>query len=153
MKILIYAIAALTIAVLAPLVRASAPVVGIKAKIYYPGCVIAGHHATFRLNVRNTATMAETVIVRITSRSNADLDSLIIARGTDRLLRGRGYWYWKFRLKPGQSVTKRLVALIQPSGNLGVTPPRWGFTELISASNIAKIKLPPFQISVPYCPA
>jgi hypothetical protein len=109
--LVIVVVCGIAAAALASMAMAAKPTpVGISAGFSgYPSCVVQGMNAKFPLTVNNRGIKAETVTVwlsYITSLADADVNSVVITKGTDHLRGVRGAEYWRFKLAPGKSVTK-----------------------------------------------
>jgi hypothetical protein len=120
-----------------------------------PDCVKPNQHIKLAITFTNVTTaLTESITARfgyVTSAKNADQNSLVIAPGTDPLLGNNGNKHWSFKHKQKAVLTKHLVALVQPVMDQKSSPPRWGFTMLVSVAG-ANQGPGALRVSRPYCP-
>jgi hypothetical protein len=153
--LVIVVVCGIAAAALASMATAAKPTpVGISAGFSgYPSCVVQGMNAKFPLTVSNHGIKAETVTVwlsYITSLADADVNSVVITKGTDHLRGVRGAEYWRFKLAPGKSVTKLLVTRIQPPFENKRGPAMYSVSEAVMlASEPQQVQWS--SARVPYC--
>jgi hypothetical protein len=119
-----------------------------------PSCVQANQRISIRLRFKSVNTdfpLLVTARLAYVAKSikTADQNSVIIAPGTDKLLGGLGDKHWSFGLLPGQTKIKHLVLLVQPAMDQKTSPPKWGFSMMISLAGSNRTGW--VRVARPYC--
>ena len=119
----------------------------------YPSCVVTGMNAKFPLLVTNHGKRTETVTVQlayVTRLTDAGPNAVVITKGTDRLSGVRGGEFWRFRLAPGQSLTKRLVTRVQWPYENKRGPAVYSVSEQVTVAGVPGLQI--WAIAqTPYC--
>jgi hypothetical protein len=139
-KVFIVAVAAIAVVVLLAIFADPGKAATKPFSAYFsgdPACVNATDHAVFPLMVTNTSRVPLNIMVRLAYTvplvSN-DPFGIVVTDGTSHLLGGPGNLYWSFKLLPGQSTTRTLVAVV-PTPWAQKGPQLFGVTEFVSVAN------------------
>lgn len=119
----------------------------------YPSCVVTGMNAKFPLQVTNHGKHAEVITVQltyVTRLADADSHSVVITKGTDRLLGVRGAQFWRFWLAPGHSVTKHLVTRVQWPFENKRGPAMYSVSEQVTIASVQGVQIWA-TAQTPYC--
>jgi hypothetical protein len=117
-----------------------------------PWCVRSNERASYPLVAQNLSNEPQRLTVRVMEVSKeSSLHGVALAKGTSHLEGPAGFAHWTIQLQPGQSVTKRIVAVIPDVSRMQKGPLAYSITVMVYAGSGLDTFEFPATAMAPYC--